>query len=261
MHPHRQIVAVLLAAVFCLCLGSFAAGEVIQHGGIRVSFKSTLTPSRLPRHGAAPVRVAVAAKIAGTGGAKPPLLRRIEIAINRHGTFDPTGLPLCRLRDIQPTTNADALRACRSSLIGEGQFSAQVGFTGQAPFPARGKILAFNGTDHGAPAILAHIFGTDPAPTSYTLPFLIKPSKGTFGTVLTAALPDAAGTSGYITGISLSLGRSFSYRGARRSYLSADCPAPSGFPGAVFPFARASFGFAGGKTLTSIVTRSCKVSE
>jgi len=41
--------------------------------------------------------------------------------------------------------------------------------------------------------------------------------------------------------------------------LTAGCPALKGFPGAVFPLARTSFGFAGGKTLTATLTRGCRV--
>jgi hypothetical protein len=63
---------------------------------------------------------------------------------------------------------------------------------------------------------------------------------------------------GYVTGISLNLGRSFSFHGKRHSYLSAGCPAPKGVSIVSFPFARASFGFAGGQTLTSVLTRSCR---
>jgi hypothetical protein len=59
------------------------------------------------------------------------------------------------------------------------------------------------------------------------------------------------GNSGYIIGLSLKLGRSFSSQRKRGSYLSAGCPAPSGFPGATFPFARASFGFAHCASLSS----------
>lgn len=47
-------------------------------------------------------------------------------------------------------------------------------------------------------------------------------------------------------------------RGHRRSFLSASCPAPKGFPGATFPFARASFGF-GKRTLEAKLSRSCRV--
>jgi hypothetical protein len=74
--------------------------------------------------------------------------------------------------------------------------------------------------------------------------------------VLRASLPP--GDAGRITVLSLDLGREFSYRGRRHSYLSAGCPAPKGFPGAVFPLARVKLAFAGGKTLSTTLARSCK---
>jgi hypothetical protein len=238
-------------------VGSPAHREVVQSGGVRVSFAGKLAPQALPRQGSAPVRVSVSAQIASTDGGPPPQLRQIAIAINRNGHFTPQGLPVCALREIQPATTANALRACRAALVGEGRFSAKVLFGQQAPFPAAGKIYAFNGRLHGKPAILAHVYGTDPVPTSFTLPFTIESTKGTFGTVLRTSLPEVTGNSGYVTGLSLNLGRSFRSHGKARSYLSAGCPAPAGFPGAVFPFAKASFGF-GKKTLDSTLTRTCK---
>jgi hypothetical protein len=254
----RRISIVLCSVAAYIVLGQAAGAEVVQHGAIRVAFQGGLSPTHLPRTGAAPVKVSVAAKISGVGGAPPPVLRRIQLRINKEGVFDRSGLPSCAVEQIQPTTNSDALAACGGALVGEGEFSAQVSFAGQAPFPANGKILAFNGTYEGKPAILAHIFGTEPAPTSYTLPFLMTQLKGTYGTLLSAALPDATGTSGYITGLSLDLGRNYASDGSRRSFISAGCPAPKGFPGATFPFVHATFAFAGGRKVSSTVTRNCQ---
>ena len=242
-----------------LALASLAHAEITQRGTLRITFKGSLSPHALPRQGSAPVRVTVGAKIATTNGKTPPQLRKISIAINRNGRFDPTGLPICRLDQIQPSTTADALEACKDSLVGEGSFSAKVLLAGQAPFPSEGKVHAFNSRLNGRPAILAHVYGTNPAPASYTLPFVIEErAKGTFGSVLVASLPKVTSNSGYVTGLEMTLGRNFSYRGKPRSYLSAGCPAPKGFPGAVFSFARASFGF-GSKTVTSTLSRSCGV--
>lgn len=249
--------ALLGAALLVFGLVSLTSAEVIQKGHVRVHFDGDLTPRALPRQGSAPVRVSVEAKIASTDSGTPPQLRRLSIAINRHGKFTPQGLPVCTLREIQPSTTANALKACRASLVGEGHFSAKVLLTQQTPFPAEGRVYAFNGRLRGKPAIFAHVYGTDPVPTSFTLPFAIKPIKGTYGTVLEADLPEVTGDSGYITGLSLKLGRSFSYRGHRRSFLSASCPAPKGFPGATFAFARASFGF-GKRTLEAELIRSCQ---
>lgn len=245
-----------LTGIFCI-LSARSGAEVVQQAGIRVKASAAMTPRRLPRSGAAPIDVSVAVRIAGLGGA-PPLLHSISIAINREGALQSRGLADCSLEEIQPTTDADALRACGASLVGEGEFSAQVGFTGQAPFPARGKVLAFNGTEHGRPAILVHVYGTRPAPTSYTFPLLIGHSSGTYGTTLRAELPQTAGDSGYITGLSLTLHRTYRYRGESLSYLSSGCPAPKGFPGAVFPLARTRLGFASGTEISATVSGHCK---
>jgi hypothetical protein len=234
-----------------------SASVVVQRGPVRVSFDGKLTPHSLPRHGTAPVGIAIDATIAGTKGGTPPQLRRIAIAINRNGHFTPQGLPVCQERSIQPSTTAGARAACGDALVGEGHFAANVKLPQQSPFPSSGKVLAFNGRLHGKPAILAHIYGTQPAPTSYVLPFSIRESNGTYGTVLEASLPQATGDWGYVTGLKMTLRRHFSYRGKQRSYLRAGCPAPSGFPGVVFPLARTSFAFAGGMTLVSILNRNC----
>ncbi|HTT95751.1 MAG TPA: hypothetical protein VMF55_13845 [Solirubrobacterales bacterium] len=252
-----RALTILAAALLAAGVGA-ARADVLQRHGIRINFQGSLSPKRLPRHGLAPVAVDLSARISGTHGSSPPPLRRIELAINSHGRLDPTSLPKCTMRKLQPTTDADALAACGASLIGEGTFSAKVGFTGQAPFPAAGKLLAFNGSYHGHPAVLAHVFGTKPVPTSYTLPFLIEPSHGTFGTVLSATVEDVTGSDGYITGLSLRLGRTSVKGGAGRGYVSAGCPAPEGVPEVVFPFARATFAFEGGAVLRSTVVRSCR---
>jgi hypothetical protein len=240
--------AAICAAALLLC--PTAQAEVSQKQGVRVKVTGSMSPTKLPRKGTAPIAVSVTGKIAATKARSLPKLERIAIAINKNGRLDSGGLPLCRYGHISPSTTSQALGACRSSLIGEGSFSADVRIPDQSPFPSVGKVLAFNGRLRGAPAIFAHIYGTKPVPTSYVLPFSIEKTKGTFGTTLETSLPQVTGEWGYVTGISLSLGRKL---------LSAGCPAPSGFTKAAFPLARTSFSFEGGPVLTSTLNRSCKV--
>jgi hypothetical protein len=246
----------LLAVVgLTLALASLASAETIQKGGVRISFDGKISPQKLPREGTAPVAVSVGTEIQAAKGKPLPQLSRIEIAINRHGRLDPTGLPVCELSQIQPATTQKALEECRGSLIGEGSFAAEVALTRQAAFPSAGKLHAYNGTYRGKPAILAHVYGSEPVPTSFTLPFVIGKAKGTFGTTLTATISPSEGS--FITAIEMKLQRSFTYKGKRRSFASAGCPAPKGFGGASFPFAKASYGFVGGKRLSSTLVRSC----
>ncbi len=247
----------VLTAFFASWPARFTSAEITQEGNVRVRFSGRLTPHGLPRTGVAPVRVAVGAQIDALDPTSPPSLRKIKIEINRHGRFKPEGLPICQYNQLQPSTTADAFAACRRSLIGKGSFSSKVLTTEVAPFPSEGALYAFNGVYHGKPAILAHVYGTTPVPTSYTIPFVLSKAKGTYGTALSAPMPFASSEWGYVTGLSLNLGRTFRVRGKRRSYLSAGCPAPTGTTVAPFDFARATF-FFGNSTLSKTLTRSCR---
>jgi hypothetical protein len=246
----------LVAASALLC--SAVSAEVSQKGGVRVAVTGSMSPEDLPRQGTAPIAVSVAGHITATT-AELPKLQGIAIAINRHGKLDNRGLPRCRLGHIDPSTTAEAIAACRPSLIGEGSFSAKVKIPEQSPFPSTGKVLAFNGRFKGRPAIFAHIFGSKPVPTSYVLIFSVSKAKGTYGTILETSLPKVTGEWGYVTGISLKLDRRFSSGGKSHSYLSAGCPAPKGFDRTAFPLAKTTFSFEGGLALSSTLNRSCKV--
>lgn len=248
----------LLLTATALLLATPAAAELIQEGGVRVAVSGGLEPKRLPRHGTAPIEVSIGGRISSTGQGDPPQLESVSFAFNKAGKLDTAGVPKCRLGKIDPSTTQEALLACRPSLVGEGHFSANVRFPEQSPFPSDGKVLAFNGALRGEPAIFAHIYGTKPIPTSLVLPLMIHKGKGAFATRLDASLPQVAGKWGYVTGLSLRLGKTFSSRGKTKSFLSAGCPAPKGFPGAIFPLVRTSFAFVGGRTLTTTLNRSCK---
>jgi hypothetical protein len=240
--------AVALVAAALLATGVQA--EVAQKDGVRVSVAGKMNPVRLPRDKPAPVAVSLAGHITPTTAGALPRLEQIAIAINGHGKVHHNSIPRCRLGHINPSTTAAALAACRSSLVGEGHFSADVKIPEQSPFPSEGKLLAFNGKLNGRPAIFAHIYGTHPVPTSYVLPFVIKQTGGTYGAVLEASLPSVTGEWGYVTGVSLHL---------QNRFLSAACPAPKGFPSVSFPLLKTTFGFSGGPRLSSTVVRSCKV--
>lgn len=256
MRTGRRLPVLLCALLVAfLCLGALAGAEVGQKGDIRVKFEGDLSPKALPRSGSMPIDVSVGARITALKKSDPPRLRKIQIAINSAARFSPGALPVCTVDEIQPSTTENALKACGPSLVGTGTFAAKILFPQEAAFPAGGKLYAFNGRWHGRPAILAHVYGTEPVPTSFTLPFVITTRKGRLGTVLSASLSEVTGKAGYITSLSLEIDGSSGRGGAH--YLSAGCPAPKGLGGASFPFARASLGF-GGTSVGSTLTRSCR---
>jgi len=120
--------------------------------------------------------------------------------------------------------------------------------------------LVFNSARGRKPVLYGHIYSPKPFATSFVIVFKVQRiRKGTYGTALNAPLPKAMDAWGRLTGLQMTLSRRYSHRGKRHSFISSGCPAPRGFPGAVFPLARTSFAFDGGTKLTSNLSSTCKV--
>jgi hypothetical protein len=259
----RRKKALVVAALAALSLfaASMADAELIERGDLFVKFQGGISPTALPRYTDAPITVSIDGTIKTLSGERPPALRFIAIAINRGGKIDTRGLPTCRRSQIEPATSQQALEVCGQALVGEGRYLGALALPEQSSFPLQGRVLAFNTVIDGQRAILAHVYGSDPIPNSRILVFHIHKSSGTFGTVLTAALPARLNRYGFLKRITLNLRRDFVYRGRKHSYLSAACAAPAGTTIGIFPFVRVSMTFSDGRKLASTLTRTCRVKK
>jgi hypothetical protein len=255
----KRACALAVLATALVFGASLANAELVERGNLFVRFAGGIAPTKLPRHANAPISVRVDGTVRTLSGERPPALRFISIAINRGGRVETKGLPVCRGSQIAAASSRQAMAACGDALVGRGRYVAGVTFPEQNTLPLQGKVLAFNAIVDGERAILAHIFGSYPFPNSRTFTFRIHDSKGTFGTVLTAALPKSLNENGYLKRIVLNLRRDYVYAGRRHSYLSAACGAPSGATIGVFPFVRVGMTFADGRKLASTLIRTCTV--
>jgi hypothetical protein len=260
MNAKRLYFVIPVALIAILAIAVFAQAETTQKGNLRVTVKGKLAPRKLPRDRVAPISVSVGGQIATTDETLPPTLKSLRIELNRHGRLDYEGLPTCNYARIQPGSSAHALAGCRSSLVGEGTFSADITLSGQEPYPTQGKLLVFNSIKGGKPVLYGHIYSPHPFATSFVIIFKVsRLKKGTFGIALDAPMPKAMKSWGRLTGLEMTLDRRFNYKGASHSYISSGCPAPKGFSATPFPLARTSFAFAGGKQLSSVLTGECRV--
>jgi len=256
LRSRLAILAALLVATASACT---AQAELNHQGDLVVRFDSELVPKRLPRHRPAPIAVTVSGDVKTKKDGQLPQLREIAVAINRSGKLYDRGLPTCRLESIQPATEAAARRICGDAIVGHGEVTVTAAIDTQSSFAVEGKLLAFNGPrQHGRKLILAQVYTKDP-PGAFVLTFKIIRRGGLYGTVMKTTLPKRAWGWAYLTHFSMTLHRVYRQGGRRRSLLSAACSAPAGFPGAVFPFAKATYGFDTGHRLTTTVVRSCKV--
>ena len=237
-----------------------ARAELTREDNVLLSFRGGITPKALPRNSDAPVAVWVDSSVKATDGSDPPpQLREIVIAINKGGKLFTEGLPTCEIRRIQPSTMAAAEQICGGAIVGTGHVGVRIAFEKDHPFDFSAPLLAFNAEPHnGHRRILAQVYGSEP-PSSFVLTFKIHRRPGTFGTVISTRLPRSARDWAFITHFDMKLQRRYMYRGRQRSFISASCAAPEGFPGTVYPFAEASYRFATGTTASMTLLRNCAV--
>ena len=251
---------IAIASVIAI-LPTQAPAELSQSENVRVAFNGGISPKELPRDDLAPVAVTVKSSFRSVDGTEPPpQLREISVAINRQGVIYDKGLPTCKVRRIQPTKISVAKRICGEAIVGSGQVKVHVRLKNQAPFDVTSPMLVFNAkpTKDGHRRLLAQVYGRKP-PSAFVLAFKISRQKGTFGNVIETTLPAAAQRWAYVTGFNLKLHRTYMHEGHERSFVSAGCEAPKGFPGAVYPFAQARFGFDAGRAVETTLIRSCEV--
>jgi hypothetical protein len=254
-------VLILLSLVAALgaVTASLARAELTASGNLFITFNGDIEPETLPRDERAPVTVWISGQVRTLSGEKPPSLRKLTIGVNRDGHLETRGLPVCRKAQIAAASTREALEVCRDALVGEGRYRARLAFPEQDQTSAQGKILAFNSKIGGRTVILGHVYGDDPVPSIGIITFKITHPSGTFGTVLTGSIPENLSRWGYLKRISLNLHRDYTYKGKHLSYLSAPCHAPRDLQKAFFKFAFATMLFDDGRTLSSTLTRTCRV--
>lgn len=255
----RSPIALALIALAASSL-SPAGAAVNQQEGLRVGFDASIAPRALPRDHPAPITVRLGGSISAVDGSRPPALQELSIAVNRAGRLSTKGLPTCTASALQQTTTEAALAACPGALVGHGTFGASVDFPDAPQIPAKGKVLVFNARVKGGRGMLLHLYGSSPVRAAFVLPFEVSPVRhGKFGMVFSTRIPTLASGLGYITKLQLTIGRRYGFDGRRRSFLSANCAAPSGFTVGIFELARATFSFADGRQVVGGPSRVCRV--
>lgn len=256
----RRALPLGLALCLALALLGAAQASVVTGGNVHVGFRGWVTPHALPREAQVPVALHVFGSVTPAGDGPPAGLRRLTIAINRHGSISTRGLPTCPRNRLRSRTTEQALAICGDALVGSGHFRAHIDIPEEAPFPSSGRLLAFSTTYHGHRALVGQVFGTEPVPISQVLPMSLTRSRdGQFGPTISVTMPEFSNDWGYVSGFDLTLRRDYTYRGRPRSFLEASCPAPKGVEEAPFKAARGTFYLSAGRPLTRVVSGSCEV--
>jgi len=251
----RSALTLLFAAVLSVAAAAIATAEkpvTVRIGEVIVTFNGGVTPKKLPKNELAPIAFDVAGEIKTANGTHPPALRELVIEVDKNGTINAKGLPVCTAGKLQATDTTHARAACPTAIVGEGKTNVEVEFPEQPAFIAKSTLLAFNGgTSGGKTTIFVHAYLS--SPVSAAVVTTVKVSKvhnGRFGLKSVATVPKIAGGYGSPVSFDLTLERNFTYKGKKQSYLLAKCPGGH-------LNAKGTAVFQGGPTVSAEIVRSC----
>lgn len=209
---------------------AFAAGvnkpiKVIA-GNLELTANGSFSPTKLPKNKLAPITLNVSGKIRTLDGAHPPAVKEVVIETDKNGSINAKGLATCTSGKLQAQTTVKAKAACKNALIGEGNTSVEVEFPESNPFIAKSKLLAFNGgVKGGKTTVFLHAYLSSPVSAAVVTSVKVtKIHKGRYGLKTVASVPKIAGGYGSPISFSLRVGRNFTYKGKKQSYLLAKCP-------------------------------------
>ncbi|MGC1166344.1 MAG: hypothetical protein WA862_09555 [Solirubrobacterales bacterium] len=254
----RSVVAAIAAVVLLAAVGTALASRSVtkihlQAGNLLAIGEGGFTPSALPRNVDAPITIFGKGRLDTVDGTLPPILKTIEFEFDKHGSVQTLGLPKCTPGKLQATTVPQARKLCPGAIVGKGFGTAVVKFPEQAPIPVSSPITIFNGPRiKGDPSVLAHFYTTVPVAVAFVVPVRIETIRnGRYGYRVKAEIPKIANGAGIPISGSIRIGRKWTYRGVKHSYINARCP-----DGRLQ--ARGKFGFNDGTLLEGTFLNPCQ---
>jgi hypothetical protein len=218
--------ALLALAVVSLALAKNEKPIVVTVGNLRLTANGNFSPTLLPRNELAPITLNLSGKIETLDHTHPPAIQEVIVETDKNGSINAKGLPVCTSGKLQAQTTAKARGICGSAIVGEGTTSVEVAFPEQRPFIIKSELLVFNGgVSGGKTKVFVHAYLSSPVSAAVVVPVTVsKIHHGRYGLKTVANIPKIAGGYGSPLSFSLKVGRKFTYKGKKQSYLLAKCP-------------------------------------
>jgi hypothetical protein len=225
----RLTLTLAIGAVAALVVAGAADAykpTVVQSGNLVLTFNGGISPRALPKKKQAPIALNISGKFKTKDGSHPPALKTFIVQTDKNGGIDAKGYPTCKGGQLEARTTADARKTCPKAIVGKGKTDVEVQFPEQAPIPIKSQLTAFNGGFRGGKTtIFIHAYLSSPIAAAIVTTVTVKKiHKGKYGLESVAAVPSIANGAGSVTSFNLTINKKFTYKGKKKSYLTARCP-------------------------------------
>jgi hypothetical protein len=228
-HP---MVAIAAAALVMAALASvaLAAGKdkpvTVRAGNLELTFDGGFSPKALSRTTPTPISAEFKGQIETLDGKHPPALKEVEIEADKNTGVNVKGYPICTAAKLQSQDTKHAEQICGDSILGKGKTKVQIQFPEQPPIPVNSPLILFNGGEQGGVInLFVHAYITVPTPAAIVTTVKVsKISNGRYGLKSVASIPKIAGGAGSVLSFTLNVGKQFTYKGKKVSFVTAKCP-------------------------------------
>jgi hypothetical protein len=230
MRKHLTIAAVAAAVLAVAASVALAAGAnkpvTVRAGNLEVTVNGGFTPQTLSKTQLTPITAQFEGKLKTVDGTHPPALKEVVIEADKNTGIDVKGYPACTAAKLQSQDSTHAKAICKEAILGTGHTNVEIQFPEQAPIPVSSPLTLFNGGEKGGVITLfVHAYITVPTPAAIvTTVKVTKIHNGRYGIKSVASVPKIAGGSGSVTSFSLKVGKTWTSKGKKVSFISAKCP-------------------------------------
>jgi hypothetical protein len=174
-------------------------GEPLSTG-----FHFDLTPAKLPRAKAAPVRLSIFGSNKTNDGSHVPALRELELKIDRRFSFNLTDVPVCANGSQFSVRPNEIEKRCADAAVASGQVTLEVAFPEQPLTTVTGPLTVYNrGRKPGGFDLIGWAYFPAPVTGGIYLPLQVRKADiGRYGWRAKLEVPRIAGGSGSITAYS-----------------------------------------------------------
>ena len=221
----KLVAGLVVLGLLALAANASAFHQHVVFGDLVLDAEGGFAPEALPKHENAPIITHGGGKLSTLSGELPPILDTFVLEFDKHGALDTTGLGVCTKGKLIATDVPTARKACKDAIVGEGFGTAVVKFPEQKPIKVGSPITLFNGPKKGPDdTIIAHAHLDYPGPTTFIIPIVIeKIHKGVYGYRVKVKIPKIAGGYGHPIEGSATVGKKWTFKGKKHSYINARC--------------------------------------
>jgi hypothetical protein len=250
----RLTFALIGAAVAVLAAAAAAVSSTLSApDGNTQTLEVSVKPTKLYKKKLTPITLNVVTKTGSTKdpNGKPVPVTEAVIDFDKYTKLESVGYPTCDITKLEAVTTEVGLENCKKAKIGTGHAMVLLP-SAKGDLPETLTVTAYNGKAKGKnPVVLLQSYGATPVQVTQVLEGVVTPfNKEGYGPRLTVHVPPIAGGAGALTEFTASIFKKYSYKGKKRSYVSAMCRTKK-------LKARGKFTFSDGESLTPALTGKC----